>query len=451
MERVNYRKVIQYVFMFLLFFLCLQFFYEGFLSDRLYSFGFSYAISKGEIPYRDFNMIITPFGAYFYAIPFLIFGSHMIVFNLFQALLLCIMFYFLFKMYGSKAWLLFIILFFVFPIPIPSIMTQGYNFLLLLELVILLYLEKNKCDDYLIGLVIGLSFLTKQNVGFFLALPSFYYLFKEKNYKKVLKRVVAFLSINILFVIYLFITKSFSQFIDLCFLGMFGFTKNNGTIFDINFIIFLGEIICILIFIIKDKNDINNYYILAFSMIAIPLFDLWHVALFSYAFLFLLFSKIRFKEYKNICFCSLLFTYFLSITWFLSDYNFKLPNLSQFRGFEYYIMSLEEEEETKRLVNYISNNKSKNIIILSDDAYFLKIINNLDITYYDLLNYGNHGYNGTEKIIKEIKNEDMPIFIINSRDYNNLSRRFQFNKEVVRYVLNNYKSVDTIGDYLIYE
>lgn len=451
MKLVYYRKVIQYVLMFLLFFLCLQFFYSCFLSDRMYNYGFSYAVSKGEVPYRDFNMIVTPVGAFLYAIPFLIFGSHMIVFNLFQALLLCVLFYFLFKLYDKKAWILFIVLLSFFPKPFPCIMSHGYNFLLLLELVILLYLEKNNKNDYLIGFIIGIAFLTKQTVGLALSLPSFYYLFKYKDYRKVFKRAGTFLSINIVFVIYLLITNSFSQFIDLCFLGLFDFTKQNGTIFDVNFIIFLIEIICILVFIIKDKKNINNYYILAFSTIAIPLFDFWHVVLFTYAFLFLIVEKLRMREFKNIEFCCILLTYALPITLFILIYDFNLPELSNFKGIELSIISSDVKREFADISNYIDNNENKNIIILSNNTYFLKIINDLDITYYDLLNYGNHGYDGNNKIINRIKSEKNPTFIVNVDAYKEKSRRQQFNREIVKYVLDNYEQVEALDNYVIYE
>lgn len=451
MKLVYYRKVIQYVLMLLLFFLCLQFFYSCFLSDRMYNYGFSYAVSKGKVPYRDFNMIVTPVGAFLYAIPFLIFGSHMIVFNLFQALLLCVLFYFLFKLYDKKAWILFIVLLSFFPKPFPCIMSHGYNFLLLLELVILLYLEKNNKNDYLIGFIIGIAFLTKQTVGLALSLPSFYYLFKYKDYRKVLKRAGTFLSINIVFVIYLLITNSFSQFIDLCFLGLFDFTKQNGTIFDVNFIIFLIEIICILVFIIKDRKNINNYYILVFSTIAIPLFDYYHVTLFTFAFFFLLIEKIKFKDIKRLEFCSFMFSIVICLNWFFLFYNFKLSNLSYFNKFEFTILDKKVEKDTRNMVKFIGNNNDKNIIILSVDAYFFKIVADRDINYYDLLNYGNHGYDGTNKIINRIRSEKNPTFIVNVDAYKEKSRRQQFNREIVKYVLDNYKQVEILDNYVIYE
>ncbi len=449
MRKENYKEILKYGVMFLLFFLCLQFFYSCFQGDQIYNFGFSYAISRGEVPYRDFNMIITPFGAFFYFIPF-IFGKHLLIFNLFQAFMLCLMFYYLFKLYGQKTWILFILLFFPYPIPFPTLMFQGYNFLLLFGLIFLIYLEEN-ANDYLIGFIIGLCFLTKQTVGFALALPSFYYLFRNKDYKKVFKRARAFLSINIVFVIYLLITKSFGQFIDFCFLGMFDFTKSNGTIFDVNFIVFLIEIICIFVFIIKDRKNINNYYVLAFSMISIPLFDYYHVALFTWACFFLLIEKINFTDIKRLEFCSFMFATAICLSWFLLYYNFKLPNLSYFNGFEFKLMNKKVEKNTKEMVTYIDSNKDKNIIILSANAYFFKIVAGRDINYYDLLNYGNHGYNGTNKVIKSLKKEKDPIFIINIKEYeDNSSDRQQINKVVIKYVLDNYKLITTKGEYVIY-
>lgn len=451
LERFKLNGILKYVLMFVLFFLCLQFFYSCFQGDQVYNFGFSYAISRGEIPYKDFNMIITPLGAYLYAIPAFIFGNHLVVFNLFQSLLLCIMFFILFKIFNKKAWILFIFLFLTIPIPFPTVMFQGYNFLLLFGLIVLLLCEKNNTNDYLVGLIIGLMFLTKQTVGFVLALPSFYYLFKNKDYNKVIKRAFSFFLVVFTFVIFLLITGSFDQFIDMCFLGMLDFTAINGTIFDLNFIIFLIEIIFIIIFIIKDRDNINNYYVLVFSMIAVPLFDYYHVALFTYAFLLLIIEKVRFEDYKNLEFCSFMFASSIAISWFLFMNEFKIPHFSYFKSFELKSMSRKVEKTVIGINSFIENNGDKNIIILTANAYFFKIVNDYDITYYDLLNYGNHGYDGTNKVIRKIEEEKQPIFIINIKEYeDHSSKRQQINKIVIKYVMDNYKLIETRGEYAIY-
>ena len=114
-------------------------------------------------------------------------------------------------------------------------------------------------------------------------------------------------------------------------------------------------------------------------------------------------------------------------------------------------MNKKVENNTKQMVNYIDSNKDKNIIILSANAYFFKIVVGRDINYYDLLNYGNHGYDGTNKVIKSLKKEKDSIFIINIKEYeDNSSDRQQINKVVIKYVLDNYKLITTKGEYVIY-
>ena len=201
----------------------------------------------------------------------------------------------------------------------------------------------------------------------------------------------------------------------------------------------------------SNRSDINNYYVLAFSMISIPLFDYYHVALFTYAFLLLLIEKLNFTDIKRLELCSFMFTTAICLSWFLLYYNFKLPNLSYFNGFEFKLMNKKAENNTKQMVNYIDSNKDKNIIILSANTYFFKIVAGRDINYYDLLNYGNHGYDGTNKVIKSLKKEKDPIFIINIKEYeDNSSDRQQINKVVIKYVLDNYKLITTKGEYVIY-
>lgn len=442
------KKNFKYVLLFILFFLCLQFFYSSFQGDLVYNFGFSYAVARGEIPYKDFNMIIPPFGAFLYAIPFLLFGSNLIVLNLFQAFLLCILFYFLFKLFDKNTYFFIPILCMAIPIPFVTALFAGYNFLLLLEVIILLYLEKNKGNDYLIGIILGFSILTKQTVGFCLCLVSLYYLFKD--YKKVLKRIGGFLIPCIIFLGYLLLTGTFMSFLDMCLFGMFDFTSSNGTIKDYNFILFLIVIGILIYKIFKDRKDINNYYVLAFSIVAIPLFDYYHVTLTILLFIMLYINKINIKYKKNIlAFNCFLLGFSLSAIWFVFRYELS-PNITNFNNFEGKIMFSEIEKETVNINEYIKKNKDKNLIILGANAYFFKITNNMDINHYDLLNYGNHGYDGTNKVIEMIKKEEEPIFIINMNEYeDNSSDRQQINKVVMKFVMDNYEIKNKIGEYVI--
>ena len=441
------KKVLKYIFLFILFFCSLQFIYFFFWGDELYNFGFSYAISRGEVPYRDFNMIVPPFGALFYTIPFL-FGNNILIFNLFQALLLCILFYLLYKMMGKNIYAVLAALFLLFPVPLITVIFPGYNFLLIFLLVLLLYLEKNNSNDILIGIILGLMVLTKHTVGFLVCLVSFFYL--KRNYKKVLKRILGVLIVGIIFIGYLLITNTWSSFFDMCFLGMFDFTKLNSNISPLNLIIFLiGESI-IIYRIYKNKRNIENYYLLAFSIIVVPLFDYYHVALFIFMLLIIIIKgmKIRYKE-SILLFNSFLFVLSVSFLFIYREYHFNI-NFSNFNHFSLLAINKDSEKVINRINKFIDTNKDKNIIFLCNEAYLYEIMNDRDITQYDLLNYGNHGYNGTEKLILDISKEKNPLFIINISKYKSKNNWSQLNKEVIKYVLDNYTFERKIGSYVVY-
>ena len=132
-------------------------------------------------------------------------------------------------------------------------------------------------------------------------------------------------------------------------------------------------------------------------------------------------------------------------------HQFQIPYITSFPNFEILKISKETEENIVSLSNYLNQNKDKNIILLTNDAYFFKIINHLDITYFDLLNYGNHGYHGTEKILKKIKKERDAYFVLSPSEYQRVDVDNQFNMDVVNYILENYQLIDEEGDYEIYK
>ena len=151
----------------------------------------------------------------------------------------------------------------------------------------------NPCD-YLIGIIIGLCVLTKQSVGGALALVSVYYLFKD--YKKFFKRVAGAFIPVVIFLIYIFIVDCYKEFFDLCIAGLFDFGKENyvGNIFIILcYLLCLGVVIYK---IIKDKRNINNYYVLALSIMVIPMFDYFHLKFFVLGVLILFIEKISLKR-----------------------------------------------------------------------------------------------------------------------------------------------------------
>lgn len=446
----KYKEYIKYVLLFCFSFISMSFLFSHIDGDVLWNYGFSYAISRGEIPYLDFNMVITPFYPMLMAIFLKLFSHNIFVFYLVNSFLITYMFHFLFKMYDYKAWVLFLFLIF----PLPFVVFPSYNLFLLFLVILIIYLEKNKKSDYLIGVLLAISILTKQTVGVCLLLPSLYY-FKDK--KKILKRIVGCIIPLLLFFIYLVVTKSISPFIDLCVLGLFDFGNENGKIITIFFLLGIMMVLLLLKKILKDPKKIEYYYILAFFSILIPLFDTGHFAYFLFLYIILWLDKISFSK-KTILLNISLFTISYSIIFFLFAVGYRnitYPN--KYHNFEMRFLYNSSGEFIIRdhLNKYIKDNSDKKIVLLSSEAYFYKITNEMDIDYFDLLNKGNHGYNGTQKMIQRLQKFDLDntIFIVSYDEYelDDPFDRQQINKEIMKYVIEHGTLIDEFNCFKVYK
>ena len=156
-------------------------------------------------------------------------------------------------------------------------------------------------------------------------------------------------------------------------------------------------------------------------------------------------------KYKTVAVHAFIFGFSLAIIWVGFSRNFQF-HLANFKHFNYQVLSSKTEKNIRDINSFISENKDRRLIILGANAYYLKIINDMDINYYDLLNYGNHGYQGTKKMIRLIQWEDNALIMINIEEYNDYSNnRQQINKDVMKYVMEHFDLVDKIGDYYIYQ
>lgn len=447
MKRI--KPYLKYVFLFVYFFLGLIFFFNISRGDTYVNFGFSYAIARGEIPYVDFNMVIPPFAPWLYSI-FLLFSKSIIMFYLGQAFLLTIFFYFLFQLLNKKAWIYLVLLSIPFPIVMISILFPGYNFLLLFLFVLLIYCEKKSKSDFVIGILLGLAFMTKQTVGGLLILPTIYYLFVD--YRKFFKRVGGFLFPVLLICGILLVTGSFLEFVDLCFLGLLDFGNSNLYIGSFHFVVYLLCLVILMVRIIKKPKNIENYYLLLFSSCILPIIDYYHVALFLGAFFVvtLLDGTLK-RDVSKYCFCLALS---FGLIWFVvqSIYiaDFKMVH---FPNFEFSLTSSKYRDVVTELDQYIES-QDKNIVFFlrGSENYFYKIKHNLDITYFDLPNYGNYGYNGTDKLIQRIKSlKKNTLIIIDYECYLDKSPTQQYVTEAVTYIMDRGHLVKKIGNYQIYE
>lgn len=432
-----FKKYFKYVFTFVMTLLFLNFI--PFDLDEIWNYGFMHSIYSGLIPYKDFNMVITPFFPMLFSLPFFIFGSNLLVVNICQSLLITFVYFLLEKMFGKVANIFLILLFFNY-----DMLYASYNFFIFFLFLVLIFMEKKKCNDYLIGIIIGLCVLTKQSVGGALALVSVYYLFKD--YKKFFKRVVGAFIPVVIFLIYIFIVDCYKEFFDLCIAGLFDFGKENyvGNIFIILcYLLCLGVVIYK---IIKDKRNINNYYVLALSIMVIPMFDYFHLKFFVLGVLILFIEKISLKRLNLDL---LLYGCMLGITFinFSSSVKFPITYPNNVKHFEYRYISNKHLEETKVVSEKLTSYKDREVIYLFEQSYYYKILNDLPITYFDLINTGNWGYDGSSKLLDALKDKDNCIFVINKISFEGTR---QSDKTALNYVLLNGKKIDEIYDFEFY-
>lgn len=162
-QNKNLKVIIKYVLLFFTF-LIFTLIISPMNIDEIWNYGFSYNIYKGLVPYRDFNMVLTPFYPMFISLFLHIFGKGILSIHIANAGILCLCSYLLFKMYDKKAYLIIIMFFIPFYLTFPN-----YNSFLAILTIILIYLEKmqdnKKYTDYIIGIILGCLILTKQTVG----------------------------------------------------------------------------------------------------------------------------------------------------------------------------------------------------------------------------------------------------------------------------------------------
>lgn len=433
------KKVIKYVFVFICSLVFLNFI--PFDLDEIWNYGFMHSMYSGLVPYRDFNMVVTPFFPLLFSLPFHIFSSNLLVVNVCQSLLIVLTYVLLEKLIGDKANILLLLMFFNY-----DMMYASYNYFIFFLFLSLLYLEKNKSNDYVIGIVIGLAVLTKQSVGGLLAIVSLYYVFKEKDLKKLVKRVIGAMLPVGLFLIYLAVTGAFADFVNLCILGLFDFGTNNYVgvrALVLGYIFLIGVVIY---FIVKRRNSIDKYYVLAFSTIAVPMFDYFHIKFFVLALLILVLEKINIKKINLnlLLYGSMIGIVFINLIVSV-DGDMVYPN--SIKHFEYRYISSKHIKETQLVSEKLKDYSDKELLLLFEQSYYYKISNDFPINHFDLINTGNWGYKGSEKLLKELKKKKDAVFVINRLSYEGTR---QTDKTALNYVLKNCKKIDEIYGFEFY-
>lgn len=406
------------------------------ILDEIWNYGFTYNIANGLIPYKDFNMVITPFYPFLGALFLIIFGKSLLVYHIFNALICTGIFYFMKITLNKSYYIVYSILLLV---SLPN-----YSFFSILLLYIILYLEDNKKNDFLIGIFIGLTFLTKQNIGIMFVLPSIL----TKKFKQIKNRTIGFIIPNIIFFLYLIITDSLLFFIDYAFLGLSSFAENNilfsmwGTLTIIAIIYLIYQYVI--------TKDIKVLYLLFFQIIAYPIFDTYHVLIPFIPVLGYFLSKlnlvVKVTQVSFIIFIGIVFA--CNINNILNGNN-RFPNDTNVCKMR--ILDDNTISNIKEVSNYLKENKD--VYIINDKAYVYKLESDIPINKFDLLNDGNLGKDGDIRLIKEIEykcKEKVCTFLMREDEIYD-DTLTQTNRQIINYINDNYKKVGKIIDLTIYQ
>ena len=157
-------------------------------------------------------------------------------------------------------------------------------------------------------------------------------------------------------------------------------------------------------------------------------------------------------EFSAPTFSCIFFVLALSVIWFvIQNMYFDDLKIVHYPNFEFSLVSERYTKGVSKLDNYLNTLDDDVIYFLrGSENYFFKIKSNSDITYFDLPNYGNYGYDGISKIISRLKDIEHGYIVVDSDAYTSKDSAQQYVKEAVSYIMKRGKKVKTIGVYEVY-
>lgn len=403
-------------------------FYAVSNNDLIWNYGFCYNVAKGLKMYKDFNMVITPLFPTIFGLLMKLFGNNTIIFFLFNTLVPLTIYYIVYKYY-KKVFIETIIL-------ITFISIPNYNLLCMMFLFLLFILEDKNKNDYLIGIILGLVFLTKSPMGI-LTLASLYYI---KDIKKIIKRFIGFMIPNIIYIIYFYINNTLLDYINYAFGSLFDFaTKNVRS--GVGILIFVVSIILI-IYLYKKKKDIKLIYILLFQIMSYPIFNGVHLLYSAIPLMFYILLNIdnkiyiKYKKYLVIVLICPIMSTILQNVFINMEYG---TNALKYKRVESKYLN-----DSKILKEHINN--FNNTYFIMYEAYYNKLLLNLDINKYDVMLSGNLGYNGEEETIKYFDKLSVGTKFILYKNYEG----GQAPKKIYDHITKNYRFKDSFDKYVVY-
>lgn len=449
--------------------------------DELWNYNFANCISKGLIPYKDFNMIVTPLLSFINGFALYIFGNQLIIIRILAVILsscILLVIYKIFKYLKINENIANISIILI-EILLISIFANDYNFFVIFLFLIITLLELktlnreyNVIYNLVIGIILGLCFLTKQTIGilyiilFFINRLIYMSINKKLELKNILFNFInVFIGIVIpvsIFFIFLFSTNSLKDFYEYCFLGIKNF-KNyvsySSLFINGNYYAILVPIswLFILKYIINNKDKILlTLFLFAIVNMAfvIPIADGIHFMIAIIPTLIcwvyylnknILYDKIKNKEKVNrLCNLALVLVFIFGSIGNIVGYCIKNNCYTDIKHFKYLPMLAYINNSIKNVDEYIKNSK-EDVYILDARAVIYMIPLDRYNKDFDMFLKGNIGVKDYIQYLNSFNNTKFLIM----HDEERLN--WQTPEEIIDYIRNNYKYIESIDGFDVYQ
>ena len=466
--------------------------------DEIWNYNTARAIAQNLIPYKDISMITTPLLPMITALFLKLIANEVIVSRVLASVLWGGVLFSIFKILKLliKEENTCLIITALLGLLFRDCYCIDYNILSLMFSLIILYIElknidkphfENNKNDFLIGILAGLTVCTKQSIGAILAIIVVgYKIIFVQNKKEVIeylktafKRIIGILIPMILVCIYLIATNSLQDFINYAVLGISTFSNKipyaqlmNNDKKEIQilsrimpFILLAMAVLTIMLQNKKKKENIGNtdnkiltilIYSLSTIIIMYPISDEIHfliagtitfigLAYILYLLGITIYNKINLQSKKKIYKITSLMISIIAIAFIavrgienITEYTKQEKNetIEHYKNIQ---ISKYLQERINEIDNFIleQEKENKKVYILDAEAAIYMIpINNYNKDY-DMFLKGNIGKDGQEGQIQKIKQR-------------NLQSNWQTPTEVVNYVRENLEFMGEVSIYEVY-
>lgn len=464
--------------------------------DEIWNYNFARNVANGLIPYRDFNMVITPLLSLLTGLIIKVLANQLIIMRILAAILCTAVLFVNYKILNILNIKKEISLIFTFGIGylLKDYYCIDYNWASLLIVLVLIYyeikqykkennlLKVNIKNDIILGILAGLTFSLKQTSGFLVcvALLGNKLLFVRNKeelkafYKSFLYRFIGICIPISMLLLYLICNNAVQDFISYTIEGVSGFTNyiSYKNLLKMNIVGLLSILVPIIFLyawfktIIKEK-DKKEYLLLVYGLvifvIAFPISDNIHFLIGAmpgiililyeiYNILQILYTKVI-KNKKILMYIIIYinaFVILLTASYCIENFVSYIKERDNFSNLQYYSyipINKSLENQIKQVDEYIEK-QTKNVIILDASASVYMIPIDRYHKDYDMLNKGNIGKDGEQRIIEEISQKENTQYLILKDGYN---KNWQTPLEIINYVQSNKKKIGAIGVFDIYE